>query len=133
MSCIKFIVFLLWNPYYQKSKGRKFSHKSYFSTSKRSQKRVPLCSSLTIRSIFFFTYSPHIHRRSILSVSHQELWTPVPPGSHIISVVLSWTYHSGKTKVTQFYNTILKIFNRVKNFIKRYAIKRRLFIVIKWQ
>lgn len=37
------------------------------------------------------TDRPHVHRRAILSVSHQQLGGPVPTSRHVVCVVVTWT------------------------------------------
>lgn len=46
---------------------------------------------------------PDVHRRSVLSVSHQQLGGPVPTGRHVVCVVVTWTswwHRNTKTDVT---------------------------------
>ena len=36
------------------------------------------------------THCPDVHRRSVLHISHQQLWRSVPSRGHIVCVVSSW-------------------------------------------
>lgn len=37
------------------------------------------------------TNRPHVHRRAVLSVSHQQLRGPVPTSRHVVRVVVTWS------------------------------------------
>ena len=60
-----------------------------------------------MKNVWYLTYSPDVHRRPILSVAHQELGSPVPPGGDVVRVVLPGTDHPGKPEVAELHHSVL--------------------------